>query len=504
MKLTGEQLLTQALLLRQQLRREVLAEGQRHVGVVLPTSVWSVVVNAALALDRRVAVNLNYTLSSELINTCIARCGIRQVVTSRRVMERFNLKIQAEVIFLEDLTEHYSPSDQQLAQEQARSWPLERLEHDLGLSEVDPDEPLTVIFTSGSTGDPSGVVLSHRNVACNVDSTFEELLRVDEHDVIVGVLPFFHSFGYTTALWSVLLTEAQGAYHYSPLDHRQVGALCRESRGTIMFSTATFLRTYMRRCEKDDFATLEILITGAEKLPMDLAEAFETQFGVRPYEGYGTTELSPVVAFNVHPKRLLPGQPKRDKFGTIGLPIPGVSVKVVDLDTGAKLEPGQMGMLLVSGHGVMQGYLHQPEKTAAVLRDGWYATGDLAMLDEEGFIQITGRQSRFSKIGGEMVPHLRIEELLMNLLGIAGEELRLAVTSVPDARKGERIVVLHTGLPQTPEQICHGLAAAGVPAIWIPTADSFCQIEAIPVLASGKLDLRRLKTTAEGLFRLRK
>lgn len=500
MALTGEELLVRALLLRRRLRGDVLGADEHHVGGVLPTSVWSVVVNAALALDRRVAVNLNYTLSSELINACIARSGIRHVVTSRRVVERFQLKINAELIYLEEITERFTRTDKLVAWSQARFWPIGLLERHLGLTQVDPDETLTVIFTSGSTGDPSGVMLTHRNVASNVQASFLDLLRMDAHDVIVGVLPFFHSFGYTTELWGVLLTEARGAYHFSPLDHRQVGALCREQRGTIMLSTATFLRTYMRRCEANDFATLEMLIAGAEKLPLDLADAFEKQFGVRPYDGYGATELSPIVAFNVAPKRQPPGEPRRDKLGTIGRPLPGVSVKVVDLETGVELGPGQMGMLLVSGHGVMKGYFGQPEKTASVLHDGWYTTGDLATIDAEGFIEITGRLSRFSKIGGEMVPHLRIEEILMNRLGIAGEELRLAVTAVPDPRKGERIVVLHTGLPQPPEQICHALAAAGTPSLWIPSPDSFAQIEAIPVLASGKLDLRRIKQAAEARF----
>jgi acyl-[acyl-carrier-protein]-phospholipid O-acyltransferase/long-chain-fatty-acid--[acyl-carrier-protein] ligase len=173
---------------------------------------------------------------------------------------------------------------------------------------------------------------------------------------------------------------------------------------------------------------------------------------------------------------------------------------VVDLDTGEDLQPGQIGMLMVSGHCVMKGYINQPEKTAKVLRDGWYTTGDIARIDDEGFIEITGRQSRFSKIGGEMVPHLRIEEIVMKILGAEGDELRLAVTAVPDRRKGERIVVLHTGLDRTPESICHEMAASGVPSIWIPSADSFCQVETIPVLGSGKLDLRQVKALAEEQF----
>ncbi len=500
MELTGGDLLVRALQLRRALRRKVLQSDDAHVGVILPTSAWSLIVNAALALDRRISVNLNYTLASDMVNACIARSGIRHVITSRRVMERFNLQLDAELVYLEDLTEQYTRLDKLIAAAQARSWPLGLLERWLGLTKIDPQDVATVIFTSGSTGDPSGVMLTHRNISANVEGAFLARLHVTSRDVIVGVLPFFHSFGYTTNLWAVLLTDASGVYHYNPLEYRQVGQLCREHSGTIMFSTPTFLRTYLRRCPPEDFATLETLITGAEKLPTDLAEAFREHFGVPPQEGYGTTELSPVVAFNIAPGRQLPGEPKLDKLGTIGRPIPGVFTKIVDLDTGEDLERGQMGMLLVSGHCVMKGYFRQPDKTAAVMRDGWYVTGDIARIDDEGFIEITGRQSRFSKIGGEMVPHLRIEEILMKMLGIEGDELSLAVTAVPDTRKGERIVVLHTGLARSPQHICHEMATSGVPPLWIPSADSFCQVESIPVLGSGKLDLRQVKLLAEEQF----
>lgn len=498
-ELTGGGLLTRTLALRRLLRREVLKKDEQYVGVLLPPSVAGVVVNAALTLDRRIAVNLNYTVSSDVMNVCIARCGIRRVLTSRRVLERFDLKMDAEVVYLEDLKDRFTLADKLVAASQAWLWPVGMLERHLGLTQIDPEDTLTVIFTSGSTGDPKGVVLSHNNVGKNIEA-FNEVINFRNDDVVVGVLPFFHSFGYTTTLWSALTMDAKGVYHFSPLEYRQVGALCRKYSGTVMVSTATFLRTYLRRCPPEDFASLEVLITGAEKLPMDLADAFEKKFGVRPQEGYGTTELSPVVSFNVVASRRAAGQPAVNKRGTIGKPIPGVYAKVVDLDTGEDLGPNQPGMLLISGHCVMKEYFNQPEKTAEVMRGKWYVTGDLALIDEEGYIQITGRQSRFSKIGGEMVPHLRIEEVLMNVLGIEDDELRLAVTAVPDPRKGERIVVLHTGLDRAPEQICRDLASYGLPPIWLPSPDSFCQVEAIPVLSTGKLDLRHLKLLAEEKF----
>ncbi len=237
-------------------------------------------------------------------------------------------------------------------------------------------------------------------------------------------------------------------------------------------------------------------MTGAEKLPIELSDAFEKKFGVRPTEGYGTTELSPIAAVNVPKTRATSPAQLVCKEGTVGRPIPGVQVKVIDPDTGADLGLNQPGLLCFKGPNVMKGYLNRPDLTAQVIRDGWYNTGDIGLVNYDGFIQITGRQSRFSKIGGEMVPHIKIEETLQAIVSADAEELIAAVTAVPDPRKGERLVVLHTELPKTPEAICRELAAAELPNIWIPSPDSFCRVDAIPVLGTGKLDLKALKELA--------
>jgi acyl-[acyl-carrier-protein]-phospholipid O-acyltransferase/long-chain-fatty-acid--[acyl-carrier-protein] ligase len=264
-----------------------------------------------------------------------------------------------------------------------------------------------------------------------------------------------------------------------------------------LLATPTFLRTYLRRCEREEFATLDVVVAGAEKLPIDLCDAFEERFGVRPTEGYGTTELSPLVSVNIPPSRALGGPGEGLKEGTVGRPIPGVRAKVTDLDTGQELGTGQAGMLWIKGPNVMKGYLGREDLTAEVIKDGWYTTGDVAEIDEEGYIRITGRQSRFSKIGGEMVPHIRIEETLNELIGDEEEEtLKAVVTAVPDAKKGERLVVLHTALKQTPGQLRKALSERGLPNIYIPSEDSFFLVEEIPVLGTGKLDLRGLKQTA--------
>jgi acyl-[acyl-carrier-protein]-phospholipid O-acyltransferase / long-chain-fatty-acid--[acyl-carrier-protein] ligase len=494
-ELTGGELLVRTMVLRRVLRR-ILAQEEKYVGVLLPPSAGGVAANAALGLDRRISVNLNYTVTSEVMNDCIKQCEIKHVLTSRRVLDRLDFQLEAEFVFLEDFKDKITLADKLLSFAAARLLPISLLEHQLGLTEDKPDDLLTVIFTSGSTGWPKGVMLTHENVGSNV-AAVDEIIRLTKDDVLVGILPFFHSFGYTVTLWTVLSLDPKGIYHYSPLEAREVGKLCRKHGATIMLSTPTFLRSYLRRCEKEDFETMQVLFTGAEKLPVELAEAFEEKFGIRPIEGYGCTELSPIASANIPPGRGTKGQFEGVKEGTIGRPLPGISAKVVDLDSGADIGPNRPGMLLFTGLNVMKGYLNRPDLTMEVLRDGWYVTGDVAEIDEEGFIKITGRISRFSKLAGEMVPHLRIEETLNGVLKLEdAEETKLVVSAVPDPKKGEKIVVLHTGLSLPPEEICRKLAEAGLPPLWIPAPDSFRQVDQIPLLGTGKLDLKGVKDLA--------
>jgi acyl-[acyl-carrier-protein]-phospholipid O-acyltransferase/long-chain-fatty-acid--[acyl-carrier-protein] ligase len=241
---------------------------------------------------------------------------------------------------------------------------------------------------------------------------------------------------------------------------------------------------------------MEVVVAGAEKLPLALSDEFEAKFGVRPIEGYGATELSPLVSVNVPPMRSQSGD-EGLKEGTVGRPVPGVTAKIVDPDTGATLPPETPGMLLIKGPNVMKGYLGSPDKTAEVIRDGWYVTGDIAIIDRQGFIQITGRLSRFSKIGGEMVPHLNLEEAIQRFVQSPEDEIvRAVVTAVPDEKRGERLIVVHTKLDKTPRQICDHLATLGLPNLWLPSPDSFLEVEQIPVLGTGKLDLKGLSDLA--------
>ena len=498
---SGGQFLTRCLVARSLLRKHVLADDERVVGVLIPPSVGSVAVNMALALDRRVVVNLNYTVSNEIMNACIKEAGIRHVLTTRKVMEKFDFDFDAEVFYLEDLKDKVTISQKAVAAFQAFAMPSRLLERRLKVHQVAADEVITVIFTSGSTGIPKGVMLTARNVATNVEA-IGQVINLNRDDTLIGVLPFFHSFGYTITMWGPMGLDIRSAYHFNPLEAKQVAKLVQKYSGTVLLGTPTFLRSYIRRCTRDEFKTIDTVVAGAEKLPVELSDAFENRFGVRPVEGYGATELSPLATVNIPPSRSIKNFQVDNREGTVGRTIPNVAAKVTDVDDPSKeLDSDQPGMIWIKGPNVMKGYLNRPDLTSEVVCDGWYKTGDIGLIDREGFVKITGRLSRFSKIGGEMVPHIQIEEILLSLLDEQDqEEPPLAVTAVPDAKKGERLIVLYHEIDKTVDELRAGLSEAGLPNIFIPAADSFCKVASIPVLGTGKLDLRSVKDVALSIF----
>jgi len=496
-QLSGYDLLLRTLVLRRIFERKILKKDEKYVGILLPPTVPGAIANFAVSMSGRVAVNLNYTVSNAIVNNCIEQAGIRNILTSRKVMEKFNLQPSANLVYLEDMKEHATVGDKLACSIVAKWLPLPLVHGMLGLNRIKSDDPLTVIFTSGSTGNPKGVPLSMLNVASNVQG-FDQVIRVLETDDFLGVLPFFHSFGFTVCLWGAMTLPSSASYHFNPLDARQIGKLAEANKSTVVLATPTFLRNYLRRIEPEQFKSVEIVVVGAEKMPMALSDAFAEKFGVKPIEGYGTTELSPVAAVNLPESRAVTSDKKAGlRDGSVGKPLPGISARVVSLDDGKILETNSSGMIQVSGPNVMTGYLNQPELSAKVLKDGWYETGDIGYIDDDGFLFITGRLSRFSKIGGEMVPHIQIEEAIQEIVGESEDVLNIGVTSVADEKKGERIIVLHTKLSKTPNEIVKGLSAKGFPNLFLPSEDSFIEVEAIPLLGTGKLDLRGLQQLAK-------
>jgi acyl-[acyl-carrier-protein]-phospholipid O-acyltransferase/long-chain-fatty-acid--[acyl-carrier-protein] ligase len=507
--------------------------GQKMVGLLLPPSVPGALVNFAALLTGKVPVNLNYTLSESALASCARQCGIKTVVTSKALLEKLKLKVPGQTVFLEDVAAAPGIGEKLAAVLSAWFLPVGLLEGALawgaggttagagvegvshsgfpgaaawhGLTSLlargahgahAVDELATVIFSSGSTGDPKGVMLSHYNIGSNIDQ-LEQVFALNRRDRLLGILPFFHSFGFTGTLCLPAVLGVGVAYHPNPLDAKTIGPLVSRYEITFLLATPTFLQLYLRGCAAEDFGSLRVVMTSAEKLPERLAAAFEEHFGLRPLEGYGCTECAPAVAVNTRDFRAAGFRQVGGKRGKIGHPIPGVCVRIVDPETFAPLPPGEPGLLLVRGPNIMQGYLGQPDKTAAVFREGWYVTGDIATLDEDGFLQITDRLSRFSKIGGEMVPHIKVEEKLHELAGVT--EQTFAVTGLPDEKKGERLIVLHKLADGQLASCLDKFSQCDLPNLWKPRADQFFRVDALPYLGTGKLDLRRVRELAAQL-----
>lgn len=469
-------------------------KDQQMVGILLPPSMGGALTNYAATLLGLVPVNLNYTASNEVVSSSVRQCNLKTVITSKAFLEKIQkIEVPCPMVMLEEVLAAPKTGEKMAALVFAWLLPFALLKRALGARPSATDDLATIIFSSGSTGDPKGVMLTHHNIISNIRQ-MTQVFYLGGGDKLLGILPFFHSFGFTVCLW---LSAAHGigiVYHPNPLDAQTVGELVRKYRVTFLIATPTFLQAYMRRCSPEDFRSLRVVLVGAEKMPDRLAQAFEQTYGVKPFEGYGCTECAPVVAVNIADFRAPGFRQVGVRRGTIGHPLPGVSVRIVDPDTMQPLPPNTRGMLLVKGPNIMQGYLGRPDKTAEALHDGWYITGDIASVEEDGFLTITDRLSRFSKIGGETVPHIKVEEKLHELADTT--ERVFVVSAVPDERKGERLVVLHTLSDAQLAAVLAKLADSDLPPLWKPRKDQFFRVDALPYLGTGKLDLRALKTQA--------
>jgi len=491
--LTCGRALTGALLLSRWIRRH--ADDAEHVGLLLPSSVGGALANAGATLAGKIPVNLNFTAGREAMQAAIARCGIRTILTSRRFLEKADIAAdQFEgLVFLEDVMASITPAARVRTLIMARVLPAGVLAR-MCSHEAGTDSVATVVFSSGSTGMPKGVMLSHRNILANCDAV-TQVFHLDPSDVMVGVLPFFHSFGYTITLWLPLIEGFGAVFHPNPMDGKTIGELAEKYRGSILVSTPTFYAGFVRKCRPEQFAHVRFALVGAEKLRQPIADAFHEEFGISLLEGYGCTEMAPVVAVNA-PDWDAPSARDRQRgrlVGSVGHPLPGVAAKVVDPETGEGPLIGREGLLLVTGPNLMRGYLGEPDRTAAVVRDGWYATGDIACMDDAGFIRITDRLARFSKIGGEMVPHMKVEEQIQATID---PQASCVVTAVPDDARGERLVALHTDAALASADLWERLCRSELPRLWLPKREDIRYIAAIPSLGTGKVDLRAVRELA--------
>lgn len=483
-KLTFGEAFAKALFLTGRLRP--IWEDQSKVGIIVPPSVGGALVNWATLLMGKIPVNLNYTLSQDGIVSCLEQCGITDVVVSGKLMKRLKLDLPVRTHILEDLATEPRLKEKLRAVFLAKYTSPNRLLKRLGGSQVGQDDLATIIFSSGSTGPPKGVMLSHRNIIANVEQVGDVYSFLPK-DRMLGVLPFFHSFGFMATIAGPAIAGFGCAYHFNPMEAKVIGPLAEENEVSIMIATPTFLQFYLRGLTPKQLDKLRLVVVGAEKLPRKVAQAFEEKFGCLPVEAYGATECSPGIAVN---------EQDANQPGSIGRLLNNLEAKIVNPDTGEEQSPGEAGLLKVKGPNVMMGYLGMPDKTAEVLKDGWYNTGDIVRIDEQGYLWIEGRLSRFSKIGGEMVPHGNVEETLNDL--VDQNEQIFAVTGLPDEKKGERLAVVHIASEEVLEEVLSKLADVAIPNLWKPKPGQFVKVDQLPYLGTGKIDLKGLQKIAEG------
>jgi acyl-[acyl-carrier-protein]-phospholipid O-acyltransferase/long-chain-fatty-acid--[acyl-carrier-protein] ligase len=495
-----DKILAAALAFSRFIREET---DQARVAIVLPPGKAGLIANLAVIFAGKIPVNFNFTAGPDAVRSAIRQSGVDRFITADPFVRRvpsFPWPPNRDLIFIE----RAMPSLKKkiiLWAVISKILPASLISKFLKLNTRRGNDEAVLLFTSGSSGEPKGVALSHRNVLANV-SQFGSRLDLPAHSSMLGCLPLFHSFGSTVTLWFPVIQGVNLVTYPSPLETKRLAELIAIHQVDVLLSTPTFMRGFMKRVDSAQLASLKLVVTGAEKLPQSLAEAFSEKFGIAPQEGYGLTETSPATNVN------LPDPADREnavtlpssRNGTVGQLLPGIAIRITDPTTDDHLSIDQQGMIWLKGANIFQGYLGKPDKSAEVLVDGWFKTGDVGRVDDEGFLHIEGRISRFSKIGGEMVPHETIESAINKALGLDAEsERRIAVVGVPDPQKGEAIVLLSALDNTTIERDCidlrYKLLEQGIPSLWCPK--TIIPVPEIPVLASGKLDIKRCETLAK-------
>jgi acyl-[acyl-carrier-protein]-phospholipid O-acyltransferase/long-chain-fatty-acid--[acyl-carrier-protein] ligase len=470
----------------------------RRVGIVLPPGAGANIANLAVACAGKVPVNLNFTAGRAAIESSLRLGEITTVITADAMKPKIpNFPFPEHTLDLKKEIEAAGGKKAILPWLiAAHVLPNQWVADLLGLPRRGDHEEAALLFTSGSSGEPKGVILTHRNILANC-AQISSLSILPETATMLGCLPIFHSFGFTVTLWYPILRGCRVVTVPSPLDTRKIVEAIQQEKATVMVGAPTFIRPFLKKATKEELKTLNLVVTGAEKLPMDLYEAFLQQFGIEILQGYGLTETTPAASINqYHPPITTTTAEHQEgkRTGAVGRLLPGSTACIVDPDTGAVLPMTSTGMLWLKGPNIFPGYLKDEEKTAAALKDRWFVTGDLGRFDDDGFLFIEGRLSRFSKIGGEMVPHGTVEQRIIAAFGWEESDGPVAVvTGIPDPSKGEALVLLTTK-EVAASDIRTKLLEAGFPNLWVPKI--IVKVPAIPILGTGKTDLKGCRTLA--------
>ena len=473
------------------LSRELKQYDDERIGIALPPGIAGAIGNLGVIFAGKIPVNLNLTAGKKSINSSMKEANIQKMISVQKVKDKFpDFPWTTEVKDLSEFLKKYKTRKFFLICLILRilCFPNATQKY-FSINKISNDRKEAVLlFTSGSSSQPKGVILSDQNILSNCKQMFALGLFKNEM-TILGNLPLFHSFGLTVGTFFPLLHNLSIAAAPSPLDYKSSLRAIRESDTEVVLGTPTFLKGYVRKAGKGDFNNVKYVVAGAEKTPPDLKELFEDKYNCEYLEGYGLTETSPGLSFN------LPGFGKKE--GSVGRLMEGVKGKTIDPDSGKTLERTSSGILCFRGPNVFKGYLNNREKTKEVFSDdGWFITGDLGRIDEDGFLFIEGRLSRFSKIGGEMVSHESVEEAVTKVLeegGNSSNQVLCAVIGVSDDLKGEGLVLV-LAKKLDPKWLSNQLREIGLSNISIPRKIVF--VEEIPLLSTGKLDLQKIKSLA--------
>ncbi|NNE94260.1 MAG: AMP-binding protein [Verrucomicrobiales bacterium] len=493
-----DKLLAAAIVLSKHISKQT---SKKRVGIILPPGRAGLLANLAVLFAGKIPVNLNFTAGDKAVESCIKQADLDRFITVDpfvRKMTRFAWPPNKQLILVERILPTLKLKIA-LWLGISKILSAGALASILKIPKKGGTEEAVLLFTSGSSGDPKGVILSHRNILANVNQ-FGSRIDLRSSDRMLGCLPLFHSFGCTVTMWYPVIEGVSLVTYPSPVETQKLAELIEKFKVSVVLATPTFLRGYLRKATVEQFETVKLVITGAEKLPNKVAETFEKKFSIPVLEGYGLTETSPVSNVNMpdpeDPDSRKPVIPAH-RQGSVGHTIPGVAIRITDPDTDEPMPLNQAGMIWLRGPNIFEGYLDLPEKTEEVIQNGWFKTGDIGRVDADGFLYIEGRLSRFSKIGGEMVPHETLEAAINTALGLDSEsERKIAVVGVPDEAKGEAIVMLNAGDSIDTTDLRYKLLDQGIPALWIPK--SIRDIDEIPMLASGKLDIKGCEETAKG------
>jgi acyl-[acyl-carrier-protein]-phospholipid O-acyltransferase/long-chain-fatty-acid--[acyl-carrier-protein] ligase len=469
-----------------------------RVGIVLPPGSGAFIANLAVMCAGKTPVNLNFTASRDAIEASLKLGGIATVISADALKAKLpNFPWPARTV---DLRAEIAATGGKRAMLPwlLAAWllPNQWCAALLGLPRLGDRAEAGLLFTSGSSGEPKGVVLSHRNLLANC-AQISSLSILPETCSLLGCLPVFHSFGFTVTLWYPMLRGCHVVTVPSPLDTRKIIEAIRDERATVFLGAPTFIRPILKKARPGELRTLDLIVTGAEKLPDELFNAFLENFHIEIHQGYGLTETTPATNINQPNPPIVTSTGEFQlgkKLGSVGRLMPGMTARIIDPETGRDLPLTSTGIVLFRGANVFGGYLDDEKKTRGAFRDGWFVTGDLGRFDDDGFLFIEGRLSRFSKIGGEMVPHGTIEQKLIELFDLdQSAGYVVIVTGVPDASKGEALVLLTT-TDLSADGVREKLLGAGVPGLWVPKIVR--RVEKIPVLGTGKLDLKLCRELA--------